>query len=232
MNKQTADIVGSLISALTFTGEILEVVDNLDETFTLSVCKTYHAMECVNIDISGTPYKVVSVVNDESITIEATSAPTGTEFQVLAPFYIHGTPRATNSELSRINDWRDKSPLAWLLEILRERYDNDVESSIDRVSEIRLFFLAQTNEKDWKTTDHYVNVIQPMWNLAKSFIDVAEDDNRIAEFDSYEIIPHAKFGIYTDNQGHTARILNDPLSGVELRIDLPIYEQQECCPSC
>ena len=70
-----------------------------------------------------------------------------------------------------------------------------------------------------------------MRNMLYKFIDHLNGSNIIGEFDSYKAINHAKFGVFVSSKGgHTQRIFNDKLSGVELRIDLPILKSRVCCP--
>jgi hypothetical protein len=227
-------IIKSIIESLTFTQAILSIVDNLDGTFTLGVCKTYHLQPvCSYVSIDSVNYRVVGIVNNESITIKAGAQPPQTEVIISAPKYFNGTRPAVNEELSQINQESDKLPLVYLFEIITETYNNNDELQLERESALRLFFLGPANFESWKTVDHYDNAIIPMTNLALAFIDYLNNNEcDFQRVDNYSLINHAKFGVFTDNKGHTNNFFNENLSGVEMRITLPINKSIACSDAC
>ena len=222
MPKQITDIIESLVNQLTFTGAINNLIDNTDGTFTIEVCNTFHTQPvCSMIDIGGTDYKVTEVVNNTSITFTASVSPVGTTFSIEGPKYFHGTRIAINNELSKITQGSDKLPMVFVWEVIREIFNNDRMLSLERTSDLRIFFLGQRALGVDKTDTLYQDAVVPMWNLSHEFIKLISDHCAIEKFDNYTLINFAKFGVESTN-GASDSFFNEELSGVELRIDLPI----------
>jgi len=225
---ETVDIVESLVSQLDFTFIIDSCTDNLDGTYTLATCNTYQLQTLPNcpISIDGSSYVITEVVNNQSITIKGTSKPIVTEFAIPKPFYFHGTAIKTNIELSKIDTF-NKFPMVYLLEVLQDRFFARDEVN-ERETDLRLFFLAPSKFGEWTTDDHYKGAILPMRNLAYQFIKVLNDSKLINNFAEYTLINRVNFGVYVTDKGNESRIFNDDLSGVEMRITLPIKRNLNC----
>jgi hypothetical protein len=236
MIKETVDIVKELISGLVIKVEFKTIIDNNDGTYTVTTCNTGYLFPCYEFKIYGVNYKVLNetgkeFVFNEQFTIKGNVIPTVTEIVLDSLKYYHGTVIATKEELARKELSSDKFPMAFLLEILEDDFNNVYDSRIDRNSQLRLFFLSETDENNWDTNEHYEFSIKPMRNLLYKFIAHLNESIIIGDIDSYRAINHAKFGVFVSAKGgHTERIFNDKLSGVELRIDLPILKSGVCCP--
>ena len=227
---ETVDVVKSLVSLLEFTYIIDNIIDNGDGTYTLESCNTYHLHEFLIITIDALEYTIQSTVYNESITITGNPLPTATSFDIPAPFYFHGTVIKTNLELINLDQF-DKMPMVYLLEVLEDDFLHRDEI-IDRNSDLRLFFLTSANFTEWKTGDHYKNAIEPMRSLAYNFIDAVDSSKIIDTFAIYSMINRANFGVYVTDKGNESRIFNDNMSGVELRIPLPIKKDLTCINFC
>ena len=236
MIKETVDIVEELISQLDIVVKFKSIVDNGDSTYTIETCNTGYLFPCYEFKIDGVDYKVLNEIGkdfifNERFTIKGNIVPTATEITLDSLKYYHGTVIATKEELSRKELSSDKFPMAFLLEIIEDDFNNKDDSRVDRNSQLRLFFLSETDENNWTTNEHYEFSIKPMRNLLYKFIAYLNDSNLIGKIDSYKATNHAKFGVYLSSKGgHTQRIFNDKLSGVELGIDLPILKSRACCP--
>tara|TARA_R110002153_G_scaffold209897_1_gene362497 strand:+ start:12947 stop:13660 length:714 start_codon:yes stop_codon:yes gene_type:complete len=236
MIKETVDIVEELISQLDIVVKFKSIVDNGDSTYTIETCNTGYLFPCYEFKIDGVDYKVINEIGkdfifNERFTIKGNIVPTTTEITLDSLKYYHGTVIATKEELSRKELSSDKFPMAFLLEIIEDDFNNKDDSRVDRNSQLRLFFLSETDENNWTTNEHYEFSIKPMRNLLYKFIAHLNDSNLIGKIDSYKATNHAKFGVYLSSKGgHTQRIFNDKLSGVELGIDLPILKSRQCCP--
>jgi hypothetical protein len=236
MIKETVDIVEELISQLDIVVKFKSIVDNGDGTYTIESCDTGYLFPCYKFILDGVTYTVLNEVGKEFVfgvkfTIKGNIIPTATELTLDALKYDHGTVIATKENLSKIELSSDKFPMAFCLEVLEDDFNNRNDSRVDRRAPIRLFFLSETDENNWNTNEHYEFSIKPMRNMLYKFIDHLNGSNIIGEFDSYKAINHAKFGVFVSSKGgHTQRIFNDKLSGVELRIDLPILKSRVCCP--
>lgn len=228
--KETVDIVDELVTSLVSKVAIDSIVVNGDNTYTITTENTSYLFPNMSFDIAGTPYKVLNTTTypfdyNSKFTIEGLVDITGTLEIVLNPLhYFHGTAIETVGELSRINISTDKFPMVYLLETVDDDFNNDDNLRLDRTSNLRLFFLSETDENQWDTDQHYKYSIIPMRNVVYSFIEHLESIALIAELGKFNAINHAKFGVNVSEQGHTKRIFKDQLSGVELRINLPILK--------
>lgn len=226
MNKHLVDIIEGLVNELTFTVTINNCTV-ADGKLTLEVCNTYHLVFGSKITIGETDYKVLSVENNESITISGTTCPVETELSVKSPNYFHGTVIAANSEMSKISNSDNIVPISYLYEVLKEKRSRNYKSVIDRESTIQMFFLEDANFEDWLTDDHYKNVIGAMDNLAESFVDLVSERMYYGDPFDYNIFPHAKFGI-VDKKGHIKNVFDRDLSGVELIIPIRLFKDCKC----
>lgn len=231
----TPTIIGELISGFNPSTTINAIVDNLDGTFTITVCNTLNIREKLTFKIGATDYEAKSVDTELcTITYESASAPLSSNLVYGSPmFYFHGTPMATGNELSKINESSEKTPMAYLLEIVTDIKDNDPESLIDRNSDVSLFFLDEANFGDWDTDQHYSNAIVPMMNYAELFVKYLDSTSGIGKIDSYQLTYHAKFGLnIRTNSGHIQNLFPEKLSGVQLRVTLPILRSLTCSDNC
>lgn len=227
----TVDIIEDLVSGFNPETQIMDVLDNLNGTFTITVCNTLNIRDSSPFKINGTQYKAKTVDTKlKLITYETVTAPLVNDIVTGSiPFYFHGTPMATGNEITRILESPNKLPMIYLLEIITDEFDNKPDSIIDRNSSINLFFLDEANFGDWDTDQHYSEAIVPMMNYAKLFIDYLEDNKNIGIFDSYALTYHAKFGLnIRTNSGHIQNLFPEKLSGVQLAITLPIRKDLVC----
>jgi hypothetical protein len=174
---------------------------------------------------------VIDVIDGEKIIISGTTCPVETEITISAPFYIHGTIKATSSELTTIKDSRKRFQIVYLYEVLREKRNRNPSINLGRRVDLIMFFLTTPEEKDQLTNTKYTEYIDPMTTSAEDFVDLLEESSIIGsiEEDEYTIIPHSIAGFH-DRLGHTKNFFNDNYSGVELRISLPI--DKAACIEC
>jgi hypothetical protein len=142
-------------------------------------------------------------------------------------FYLTGTRLAANQEWTMASsDLRNKLPLVWLLETINERFYGP-GSPVERESELRIYFLNETNIAEFYTEDHRTNVVQPMTQLAQAFVSVIQNDPQFGTIDNYQIRTFSRFGVETQ-KGVVQNILDANLSGVELQITVPVYKTYRC----
>ena len=145
-----------------------------------------------------------------------------------APYFVPGTKIAANTEWTKVsNDLTTKTPLIWLLHDVRYRKYGR-ESVYDWESDLRIFFLDETDIVNYYTKDHIDNVVVPMSKLADEFIKVVNVNRNYKTLEDYEIINFTRFGTETEN-GYIRNILDANLSGVELRITLIKYKNNCKC---
>jgi hypothetical protein len=144
------------------------------------------------------------------------------------PYWITGTKLAANMEWTKGNaSVLNKTPLIWLVELIRYRKFGR-ESTINFESDLRLFFLDETNVTQYYTADHRDNVVYPMEQLVNEFIEVIKANKSFETIENYEVITFSRFGVEQQN-GMFKNILDANLSGVELRINLRKYKQNCKC---
>lgn len=226
------NILREVFNDLTATVQIIEV-STAGNIHTVEVCDPYYMEVGRTVIIGGNNY-VVKTINylTNTITVEGTASINVDSFTLYAAFFFHGTPRAVNSELHDQPNASDKTPMGWLLETYEEAFPGEVDTVLDRESDIRLFFLTQANFNEWLTQDFYNNAIEPMRRLMYLFINTISNNPLFDMIDvGYEVTNHAKFGVYITNQGVENGMFVDNLSGCELRIRLKIFKR-DICPTC
>ena len=184
-------------------------------------------------EVTGNSFTIVSIIDDNTLVLEPlptnlNNSDPGSILVLPNPFYLSGTKIAANHEWTRVtNSLMAKTPVIWLLELIRfKSYGR--ESVIDFESDIRLFFLDETNVTQYYTSDHRLNVVGPMTQLVGEFIDTVAGLRQYQTVDQYEIITFSRFGVEQD-QGVFKNILDANLSGVELRLSLTKYKQNCKC---
>lgn len=140
------------------------------------------------------------------------------------PTFLQGEWMSANSEfLMMNNNTFKKTPLIWLVRGYKEDFksrENNIKFSVSPV----IYFLEETPESGWLNSEHDQNAINPMYNLCVEFIKTLQTFANIGELNNgYEITDKPRFGVKVGNKGSEKLILDDYLSGVELRIDLDIY---------
>lgn len=225
----TVEVIESLVELLEFTVGITAVTDNGDGTFTIETCNTYHLQPGFNVTIGGNEYLIESVIRNEEIVVSGTEPITDPTFVAYTPFYYHGTPVQVSRELTEIVVASDKTPMVYLSEELKEKYFAR-DSAIDREVPCQIFFLTQCDFENWLTADYHNYAINPMRELALEFVETCKRSKLIGKFTEFEIDTRQRVGVVTSGQGKK-NFGDAHLSGVELRITLPINRLQ-CSAPC
>lgn len=228
--KETVDIIEEFVSGVQNTVQIKSIEDLGDNLYKIVTCNTSYLFPMMEFTVDDVDYVVQldGFVSNKEFIIKGSQTITESVITLPPMKYFHGTVIATVQELKQKQFSKDKFPMVYLMETLRDQFDNSVGSAINRTSFLRLFFLCETDEDNWNTNEHYNYAILPMRNALYQFVDTLDRSALIGQFDGYEAVNHAKFGVYMSNVGHTKRIFNDRLSGVELQINLPIKKSSIC----
>ena len=212
--------------------ELVGAIDNtIDGTYNAEDGKTYFcATKWARVgkklyDEVGNEFLITEVVENSYIVATNKDQVTfnGT-YYLNPPFFISGTKLATNLEWTK-KDPRvvEKTPLVWLLEFISlTKYGR--ESAIDFETELRIFFLDETNISQFKNKQHRTNVVSPLGQLLGEFIEVIKNDRRFKKVESYDVLTFSRFGTETD-AGAFQNVLDANLSGLELRITLEKYKE-------
>ena len=154
---------------------------------------------------------------------------TGDTFIVGDPTFMQGEWMMANDEFLQMdNNTFDKTPLIWLVRGYTENHRGD-DSNISYDVTPVIYFLEETPASGWLTSEHDSNAINPMYRLCERFMDTLKNSPKINEIINYSITDKPKFGVKVGNKGSDRLILDDYLSGVELRLTLEVYDS---CTNC
>ena len=228
--KETFEYIDLISQTIDKTIKIKSVTVNLDGTIDLQVNKTlWLTVSNRPIVIDNVEYKIKSIVNNALIKLEPNPVPVvATEFQAYDFYYFHGTLTEVNIELNQIADSFLKFPMLYLVEVLEEENNtNDIEV-VQRSVNARLLFATETDYVNNDTAGLYSTGIYPVRNFVNEFIYACENSPYINDLpDTYRSIPLTRIARYNAN-GHVSKLVNSELTGIELRIELPLTDC-ECC---
>jgi hypothetical protein len=228
--KETFEYIDLISQTIDKTIKIKSVIVNLDNTIDLQVNKTlWLTISNRPIVIDNVEYKIKSIVNNALIKLEPNlTTVTATEFQAYDFYYFHGTLTEVNIELNQIADSFLKFPMLYLVEVLEEENNtNDIEVVQRRVN-ARLLFATETDYVNNDTDGLYSTGIYPVRNFVNEFIYACENSPYINDLpDNYRSIPLTRIARY-DANGHVSKLVNSQLTGIELRIELPLSDC-DCC---
>lgn len=211
---------------------IVGVEDNLNPGAVL-FCDTKWARKGKTIydPIDDTYYQITQIEYDLEInaTPLVNPIPFGSGTYVCSsPFFISGTRLATNKEWTMAgNNVMQKTPIIWLLETVEEEHFGRGDSREFSAS-MRIFFLDETNIKDYYTEDHRHEVVLPMQKLVDQFIQTINNDYRFQTIESFRIKTFSRFGVEQES-GMFQNILDANLSGVELILTLTKFKENCKC---
>jgi len=221
-------ILKSLVSEMLITIKVKAFTDNLDGTFTIETCNTQYLNSCSYFKVNGNDYITQSFEGDESVTIKGTPA-LDSDFNLDPPLFIADTPAGTNSNLIDKRSDIYRLPFIWLLEDFSTNYE--LSRSVIVSPRLRLFFMNTNKESEWQEGKHRSECIEPMMNLCDQFlIDIEKKVS--GKIDKFTLKNRIRFGKYLDNKGHTSKIIDENLSGVELDIEIPIKKWAVGCNEC
>jgi len=135
--------------------------------------------------------------------------------------YFYGSPLAISNTLARINDQFSKYPCIVVFDEFQETKDTNNLSHFDRTAEVTMFFMDIAN-KNWTDEEHIANAIAPMNLLADLFIEEVNRSKYFGKVENEIRINRSLWGLYLQGENGKKPVFPDLLSGVELRVVLPI----------
>lgn len=196
-------------------------------SFKLNTCNTQYLRKCSRIDVNGIEYVVDEFVQDEYLILKG--SPIITEcFELPSPYYLTGSPIMTSTELSQVKSDLSRHPFIWLLEVFSTDYNANSDNPIASTSRLRLFLFDYADDEHWLNSDHRVNVLRPMRSLGDLLLSNIQNDKRVVDLNNYSVYDRPDFGNYQVNKGNISSILPESLSGIELIVEIPIFEQENC----
>ena len=176
-------------------------------------------------------YRVVEIDYDQTIyatPYQATSIYMAGTYWCPVPFFISGTRKATNLEWTKADiNVMKKTPIIWLLETIEEEHFGRGDTR-EFEAQLRLFFLDETNIKDYVTEDHRHEVVVPMQKLVSQFVQTINDNRSFKPIESFKMKTFSRFGVEQED-GMFKNILDANLSGVELNITLTKFKENCKC---
>jgi hypothetical protein len=212
--------------------KVLRVISVVGTTQKIEVCNNkWVRIGQYMTDSSNKQWKVIDIDSNGYISL---TKPTGATdivkrqiLDVKSPIWLFGTHISANNEyLQKGVDSRLKLPIIWLVENIGEE-EYDQTSNIERRSDIRVFFLDDNNPEQFDNVDYRQKVVSPMIALKDEFLRVINSNVLFENYGSCRTRPITRFG-NEDEKGSFENILDENLSGVELRITLPINKSGNC----
>jgi hypothetical protein len=182
-------------------------------------------------DSNNKQWKIILIDSNGNVSIKKPQGATGVKsldvLKVISPKFLFGTHISANNEYTlKQRKTNDLLPLIWLVENIREKeYGRD--SSIERDSNLRFFFLDDIDPKNQLNEDFRKNAVTPMLALKDEFLNVIQNNSIFVPYTSVDIRTITRFGNEKES-GAFENILNDNLSGVELNITLNVYRNNKC----
>jgi hypothetical protein len=222
-------LINNYLDTLTYELNVISYTfSNTNKTITINLEDKGYIRAGWYVIVNGNKKYYVNKVIDNTIEIDSQISIIINSLKIEKPNYLYGTVNATKNELSIIEYSVKKFPLIYLLEVISEKINNEYDSMIERTADLRIYFLDEADFENWLTETHYTQVIDRMRWMAEYFIENLEYNPNFSKTLEYELLSHAKFGTYQETSGHIKNIFNENLSGIELRINLPITKILNC----
>jgi hypothetical protein len=181
------------------------------------------------IDADENPYIIESINEALDIITLTDDYLGGNDYVELEmPLYVHGTPKVTNVEWSLLSNNEDaKVPFIWLVEPVNERPFGS-QSSIERESELRVFFCDNRDGVNWTNNDIHELRSKALYRMVDEFMKAIDKNPIFKPYTDYSLRNLTKLG--TENaQGFEKNIIDSELTALELRLTLPIYKRSKNC---
>lgn len=138
--------------------------------------------------------------------------------------YYHGSPLAISNNLAKIKDGASKYPCIVLFDEFEEKGETDPTSLFNRTATVNLFFM-DVCRKEWTIEEHIENCISPMALIVDQFLSLLDISKYFGRVESYIRVNRSAWGLYIQSENNKKSVFPDLLSGVELRVTLPIKKQ-------
>lgn len=216
-----------------------ELVSQIDSTITIKskVGNVFNTCDTKWLRVGKKVWGLTSTDVLKQTTVKALTKDTSFELNdntivkgiyISSPFAIVGTKIATNNEfILKGRNLLDKTPLIWLLESHNEKVYN-TEASLERDIKMRIIFLDETNVAQYKTTDHRLQVVEPMIALQEEFIKVLNKKPIYKTLKDFNRNVFSRFGVESD-KGVIQNILDADLSGIVIEFTTSKYKEPCKC---
>jgi hypothetical protein len=221
MEKDIANVIDEIIAGI--DNSIVGEFDVVEQKFFTCQTKWLRVGKIV-LNENNEQFEITQLEPDQ--WFKANPLETGTLNQIVflpVPFGITGTKMNANIEWLKADpDLTRKTPIIWLLEMIRFTTFHR-GSSVEFETDLRMFFLDETDAVNFYTMDHRTNVVQPMNKLIDEFLHVIEFNAMFKLVERTDRFTFSRFGVEREN-GAFQNVLDANLSGVELRFTLSKFK--------
>lgn len=231
--RDTFSILEPIVALMPRVVTIDSVEDDGDDLYTLNTCNTLWLTIGYVFTYNSVDYTVRDLVTNEWVQVEGGSLPEAGDFTIDAPHFDHGTFLMKNAELKKdvANVW-DYLPMIYLHEPTdNQNFPDDDDNAIGRIATCDFYFMIDCKYSEWLTLDHYRYAVRPMRNLMNEFINTLKAHGGIGIIESVTDFDCPNWGITVDTKGSVRRLIDDELSGVGCRVDIPLTKSL-VCPEC
>jgi hypothetical protein len=222
MEKDIANVIDEIISGIDCTiNGTFNAVSNRFETCQTKWIRIGKIVENAN----GKKFLITGIETDQWLEFQPVDDEPVMDglITIPSPFGITGTKINANIEWLKADpDLTKKTPIIWLLEMIRFTTFHR-GSSVEFESDLRLFFLDETDVVNYYTMDHRTNVVQPMNKLIDEFLRVIGNNPMFKLVERVDRFTFSRFGVEREN-GAFQNVLDANLSGVELRFTLTKFK--------
>jgi len=223
------ELVNEIDNSISFDSAVIsgsEVTFTSSNTKWLRLGKIISGKDVSNNVIEG---RITAISKDVSFTLD--NIEIVKEITAPKPFVITGTKMAVNIEWTKASNFaKEKTPISWLLDSYTET-EFGRESSVERDIVAKIFFLDETDIKNYYTEDHKEQVVDPMTVLKDMFLSVISKKPIFKAYNDVNVRFFTKFGTENEN-GYIKNIIDANLSGILLEITLTKYKDAKNINFC
>lgn len=218
MEKDIAFVIDEIIAGID-NQILIESFDIIEQKFVTCQTKWMRVGKIIT-NSDGDRFVITAMETDQWFQVNALDTGSLVDVAFLpVPFGITGTKINANIEWLKADaDLTKKTPIIWLLEMIRFTTFHR-GSPIEFETDLRLFFLDETDVVNFYTMDHRTNVVQPMNKLIDEFMRVIDSNPIFKLVERLDRFTFSRFGVEREN-GAFQNVLDANLSGVELRFTL------------
>jgi len=190
--------------------------------------ETYYLRTLKKVTISSVDYQITGFSINEFITVKALSGDvpvTASSFTIDQPLFVWGNPQMVSAELvKRVQNKTAIWPYIWVVEISNADFNLDPSSEVKSTPTFNMFFLDSSDKQNWTISEHYDNAIYTLNNYLDTFVQILKSRRDLFDTDSinFNKVNHVNFGDYIVDEGMKELILNDEVTGIQVKIDVPL----------
>lgn len=231
-----SDILGDFLTTMDTTILVTSVENTVDHKWKCYVGKNHFGKTTLSArpkskitDPNDTEHTILSFSHDDWFEIHSVPEPPLGLWTLPKLNFFPGTPKSVNAELAKTME--SQMPIVWLMEIMQEKVSyNNAKPYIRPLA--RLFFLDDADFRNWTNEGHLEEAVRPMRNYADRMIRCMIRSNDFGEPTTDPVfINQARFGLSfnqpktQDNFSHQTNLFSEQVSGVELRLEIPVMRK-------